>query len=365
MMTQADFCPADYETARRLFIKLAQDNKQTTRIDSLPLKAKGPSGPLTIDLAILGNLTSAKKILFHISGTHGVEGGSGSGIQQEFLTNTPILPEDTAIIIIHILNPFGMAYNRRVNERNVDLNRNCCKIEERVSPKLYETIDPLLNPRIPKPFDFSLLKTLCDAHGWPEIRAAIVKGQYHYPNGLFYGGFEVEEGPSLVLEWCRAHLSDASHVKFGIIDVHTGLGPFAVDTLLTDAPPTDIMMEHFGDKLSVAKQMSTAGYDVTGAFTRALSDLFSTTCSFSITQEFGAIPEDEVLQALYLENSMFHHSTCTYDPSGEGGQAMLKAFYPSESIWRHQVVSSGRELILKSLELLNRCGITSGNTTNE
>ena len=31
---------------------------------------------------------------------------------------------DYCIVFIHIINPYGMAWNRRVNEYNVDLNRN-------------------------------------------------------------------------------------------------------------------------------------------------------------------------------------------------------------------------------------------------
>ena len=40
---------------------------------------------LTIDIAVLGDAVSAKSILLHTSGTHGVEGYAGSAIQSALL----------------------------------------------------------------------------------------------------------------------------------------------------------------------------------------------------------------------------------------------------------------------------------------
>ena len=34
------------------------------------------------------------------------------------------LPDDVAVLMIHLINPWGTAWMRRVNEDNIDLNRN-------------------------------------------------------------------------------------------------------------------------------------------------------------------------------------------------------------------------------------------------
>jgi hypothetical protein len=34
------------------------------------------------------------------------------------------LPDDVAVLMIHLINPWGTAWIRRVNEDNIDLNRN-------------------------------------------------------------------------------------------------------------------------------------------------------------------------------------------------------------------------------------------------
>src|SRR5215510_13293421 len=93
-------------------------------VETLPLDAKGPAGEsLGIDIAWIGS-RQPKNVLVHSSGLHGVEGFAGSAIHLQFLNALPTLAPDTAILLVHILNPFGMAWLRRVNENNVDLNRN-------------------------------------------------------------------------------------------------------------------------------------------------------------------------------------------------------------------------------------------------
>ena len=91
--------------------------------DSLSLDLVGPDGEdLTIDIAVLGSLTS-NKLLLYTSGIHGVEGFAGSAIQLsviDMLKNQKLI-EDYCIIFVHIINPFGMAWHRRVNENNVDM----------------------------------------------------------------------------------------------------------------------------------------------------------------------------------------------------------------------------------------------------
>ena len=61
-----------------------------------------------------------------ISETHGVEGFCGSGCQVGFLVERVYegLPKTVGVALVHALNPYGFAWLRRVNEDNVDLNRN-------------------------------------------------------------------------------------------------------------------------------------------------------------------------------------------------------------------------------------------------
>jgi polar amino acid transport system ATP-binding protein len=84
----------------------------------------GPEGEaLATDVAWFGP-AEASRLVVVISGTHGVEGAYGSACQTAWASRMPKLPADTAVMMIHLINPWGTAWSRRVNEDNVDLNRN-------------------------------------------------------------------------------------------------------------------------------------------------------------------------------------------------------------------------------------------------
>ena len=113
----------NYAEARMQF--LAAATLAGAALANLVHPQRGPDGgELAIDLAWLGP-REARRVLVLISGTHGVEGYQGSAAQIGFLQNTArALPADTAALLIHGLNPYGFAWVRRVNEDNIDLNRN-------------------------------------------------------------------------------------------------------------------------------------------------------------------------------------------------------------------------------------------------
>lgn len=65
---------------------------------------------LYTDVAWLGN-PQAEKVLILISATHGVEGFAGSAIQTDVLRQLAqqTLPDNSALALIHALNPWGLA----------------------------------------------------------------------------------------------------------------------------------------------------------------------------------------------------------------------------------------------------------------
>src|SRR5690242_12435836 len=121
-MPSDKFFSPDYFTAQDRFREAAV--RAGARMESLPIAAKGPGEEtLEIDIAWFG-AAKPRRVLLHSSGLHGVEGFAGSAIQLQLLNDVPKLPDDMALIIVHILNPYGMSWLRRTNENNVDLNRN-------------------------------------------------------------------------------------------------------------------------------------------------------------------------------------------------------------------------------------------------
>lgn len=294
-----DFFSPDYFTARDRFrtAVLAAGGQ----IESILLNAKGPaSEDLTIDLGWFG-CTTPRLAFVHISGLHGVEGFAGSAIQLQWLNEgLPDLGDDEAIVIIHVMNPYGMAWLRRVNENNVDLNRNFLAADEQYSgaPELYTKLNAFLNPESPATFDLFRLRA-----AWYRLRygsaftQAITAGQYDFPRGLFYGGTKHEQTTRRFQVYIHARLVAAD--RLAIIDVHTG-----------DPTP---------------EGSQRGGLD--GLFHRMFP---ATEVSFAV-QEFATESPMSVVAAL------------------RGPAKLLEVFCPSDPKWRENVLARGQEVITQGL----------------
>ncbi len=117
-----DVFSENYASARQRFLAAAE----RAVVTNINCSLSGPQGePLCIDVARLGD-SDARKALFVLSGTHGVEGYVGSAAQVNWLSShtEATLDLDVCVFLIHAVNPFGFAWDRRTNEDNVDLNRN-------------------------------------------------------------------------------------------------------------------------------------------------------------------------------------------------------------------------------------------------
>ena len=265
----------NYISARANFREAASDagaRLHVLRISDVP--------DLTIDLAVLDDDDDEeaargplRPTLVHLSGVHGVEGYAGSAVQLALLrgwTNdnkqqrrhfTITRPRGVRVVLVHAINPYGFHCGRRFNENNIDLNRNVLThtefheliFESSDSNKrraLYNNHEWMFNWRhkyqpIIDDVRFILYATYGIAIlGLTHVKRAIVSGQYHQPNGLFYGGGDEEEQGMMA----KSHQllipllqQVASLASIGIIiDLHTGLGPSGVDTLIVGAFMADL-----------------------------------------------------------------------------------------------------------------------------
>jgi hypothetical protein len=64
-----------------------------------------------------------ERVVVHVSGTHGVEGYAGSAVQAAALHQLSLQAKEVltdaslpTLVFVHVLNPYGMKNNRRVNE---------------------------------------------------------------------------------------------------------------------------------------------------------------------------------------------------------------------------------------------------------
>ena len=226
------FYATGYADARARFLAAAK--RAGGRVASLELTARGPGGEtLATDLCWIG-AARPRCAMIHVCGVHGVEALPGSAVQLAWMDRATRPPAaEAAIALIHVVNPFGMAWRRRVNENNVDLNRNCLPPGEAYSgaPPLYHRLDPLLNPPSPPSADGFYLRAAAQIarFGLGPLQRAVAGGQYEYPRGLFFGGRELEEGPAKLLALLADRLRDAESVS--ALDLHTGLGAYGRESL--------------------------------------------------------------------------------------------------------------------------------------
>src|SRR4051812_15606356 len=114
MANAEDYFSPDYTTARNRFRTAAVN--AGAAVHAIGLKAVGPDGaPLAIDIAWIG-AAQPQRVLLHTSGIHGVEAFTGSAVQLALLDSPPSPGADAAVILVHVLNPYGMAWLRRTNE---------------------------------------------------------------------------------------------------------------------------------------------------------------------------------------------------------------------------------------------------------
>jgi hypothetical protein len=261
------------------------------------------------------------------------------------LLESPTPPTaESAMVLVHVLNPYGMAWLRRTNENNVDLNRNFLVDGESWSgaPELYRALDPVLNPRSPPSRDAFALRAAGAAlrHGYHAVKDAIAEGQYEYPQGLFFGGTSLQPGPKCLLDWLRANLRTAQYIF--ALDLHTGLGRSGTDTAIPEmrmnVTPIATLESALGRKLTDVSRPSVA-YEVRGSMGAALPRVLGHARMDCVLQEIGTYGPLTVLHALREENRWhFFGGGSIVHPAK---QRLREALCPAAVEWRRRAVELG------------------------
>jgi hypothetical protein len=364
MTRPEQFFSEDYFLARDRFRNFAKT--AGGQLHSIPLNAAGPNNEeLTIDISWFG-APKPRRILLHSSGLHGVEGFAGSAIQLQMLQAAPALPQDAALVVVHTLNPYGMSHLRRVNENNVDLNRNFLTIEDKGTADrleevftVYRQFDRFLNPANPPTRDFFTVKAavLILRYGMPRLRQAVVGGQYWFPKGLFYGGqlshghadfveSERQQGAREYQTFLTTRLDGVERVI--AIDVHTGLGKYGVDALLAETQ-LDRLGTIFGERV-IAANLHTGGYAAWGTLGGMVQRVAPAADVLFVTQEFGTYPAVRVVHALREENRWHHYGAGALNHPTK--RMLKRTFCPDDPSWREAVLKRGQELISQAVSQL-------------
>ncbi len=326
--------------------------------------AKGPNGEaLYLDTVRFGP-ADAPNMLVMISSTHGVEGHCGSGAQVAWLaTGGPAkLPRDTGALIVHSINPYGFAWTRRVTEDNVDLNRNFVD-HDKPYPKNegYREIADALLPKEWSDGELAASQRVLDAfaqkHGAFGLQGAISGGQYSHPDGIFYGGSKAGWSNRTIRAIAREELGRAR--KVGIIDYHTGLGPFGHGELICAVQPGAKSFARakawYGEEMTSPEGGTSASAVVVGVMTDAFPQELPDAEVTAIAIEYGTYSVPEVLGAVRADNWL-HQRGDLASPLGKKLKADMKEkFFPAGDRWREMVWARADQTIGWTLK-----GLTSG-----
>ena len=356
-MTATDYYSANYaEEARAKFLDAC--NAAGVTVDSFENPNTGPEGgPLYTDVAVLGP-SDATAALALGSATHGVEGFAGSAIQTGLLRDgmASRLAEGVRVVMIHAINPYGFAHLRRVNEDNVDLNRNFVDHSKPYpsNPRyesLAKAIAPEANSAISAAASFARLTCYGAIHGQAALQAAISGGQYTHPDGLFFGGRFETWSNKTVRTIAQRHLHGAGRVAF--VDFHTGLGPYGYGEVISHDPPGSPAyvraVAWWGDRTKAARAAESVSADLRGTIKLALSEMLPGAEVTAVSLEFGTVPLRHVLRAMQAENWLHHHGGKDHPRAEKIKAEMRRVFYPDTDDWKADVWPQGNQVVFQAL----------------
>lgn len=152
------------------------------------------------------------------------------------------------MLLIHAINPYGFAWDRRVTQEGCDLNRNF--IDFTASLPRNEGYDALADSLVPSALEGPVFATAeatienyRSTYGEAAYRKARTTGQYRHPTGMFFGGF----GPTVARETLERIVSEyniAPRRLVMILDYHTGLGPYGYGELQCEQRACSDISEH-------------------------------------------------------------------------------------------------------------------------
>lgn len=337
-----------YFEAREKFLTLAKSPM------SYKSPAFGPAGEeLFTDVAWYGD-PDARRVGVLISGTHGVEGYCGSAGQVDWLRRAEYesLPPGQAMLLIHALNPYGFAWNRRVTEEGCDLNRNF--VDFTIPAPSNPGYDQLANYLVPEELEGPVFEAAEDTirkfrenNGEAAFQVARKAGQYSHSTGIFFGGF----GPTnsrLTLEKIAEDYDLKSRDLVVIVDAHSGLGPFGYGELQTEQSSGLSGYERakamFGRSVTSPELGTSSSVALHGTIDEFWQRLLAERHIY-ITLEFGTFEPDNGRRVL-REDQWLAKNINNVDPSvAEAIRWRIREHYDPKSVdWREMVIWRSRQV---------------------
>jgi hypothetical protein len=348
---------ASYGEARKRFRALAPSAR------SYPSPATGPGGEaLPTDVAWFGP-QNAPNVVVSIAGTHGVEGYCGSACQIDWMVRGAYreLGPGTAALLIHALNPYGFAWDRRVTEEGCDLNRNFVDFTKPLpaNPGYKELAQHLVPASLDGPEFVAAEQAIAlyrERRGEIAFQTARKSGQYTHPAGMFFGG-TAPTSARRALESIAADFRLAQRQQVIIIDYHTGLGPFGYGELQTE--PASGMdgyrraVSIFGGSVTSPDLGTSSSIALHGTLDEYWEQLLGDRHTY-VCLEYGTYDPERGRRVLRQDHWLAaYHPEVMDEPLGRSLRAETRSHYsPDQDDWKEMIVSRSRDVTCQAEEWL-------------
>jgi hypothetical protein len=349
---------ADYAGARERFLAASASHGELQHHAN---SNKGPNGePLFTDTAWFGP-RDARRVLVLVSATHGVEGFCGSGAQLDLLWSGihRSLPPDTALLMVHALNPYGFAWLRRTTEEGVDLNRNGIDFSQALpkNPGYTELADAFV-PRTLSGEEFAATSQRLEAyrarHGEHAFEQARSGGQYSDPKGIYYGGTSPTWAMRNLAAICTANRLDQRE-RVAVIDYHSGLGPFGYGEPICGHRPGESGQARcrawYGGSLGEPLLGTSASLPIAGLTQYAWARAVGAERLTFIALEFGTYEFAAGFVALQADHWLHAYGEVDWSSAltRDIKLRLKKFYYPETTDWTEAVVLRSRQVVGQAL----------------
>jgi hypothetical protein len=369
-----NYLPSSYEESRERFrrsLDLLRSKWPSARLENHPLN---DHPDLTIDW-IRAEPTIKENVIIISTGLHGIEGYVGAAMMKIFVEEFAfrLNAENTGLLLVHAINPWGMKHYERYNPNNVDLNRNFIPegdYDPSLNP-LYPELRPILVPE--RKINSILLETLRFAvhviaiiarHGVKTGRDGILMGQYMDPDGFYFGGVKREEETGVLMGLLQQALQKYQTIIY--VDMHSGYGP---RYQMSISNPSN-------DPLSSAEFAARYNYPLVvranpDEFFTTLGDISAYTYCLRETEfpektvlatcfEFGTFGESLLAGIRSLRAEIMHKQLLNHGATNERIARAVRndfeeLFFPDEGRWREKAMADCRQAfdgILRAYQLL-------------
>lgn len=321
----------------------------------------GAEDDLYIDNIYIPSKETQTNLIVLTTGVHGIEGYIGSVMLDVFWNEIyPDIDKDnTGVLVVANVNPYGMKYHRRYNENNVDLNRNFIldwDSFDMTINKDYPKVDTFLGPQSAMGnilwheagFYTSLVKEVIQ-DGADVISNALLGGQYEYAEGVYYGGAGDEPSTTYLKDVFKQTL-ESEYENIVHIDIHSGYGPrynmvifnSVFDTITEEE---SIELFNYGNVIAIDSEdfYPTTG-DTTDYFYRLREAMGNDTGLFSTCFEFGTIGDSFLDSIISMKYTIEENQNHWYPSNNATTNEIIKEryqelFYPTEKEWREKTVA--------------------------